>query len=199
MNAAGIILAGGKSSRFDGNKAFVEIASQRLIDRIISMLKIFFTSLILVTNTPDEYSGLEVELVTDIIPGKGPLSGIHAGLIASPYSLNFVTACDMPFVSGHFAAHLINKSDPRDDVVVPVLNGYVEPLAAVYRKTCIPYIERSLLAGRYKVTGFYDSVRVVRIPEAELAPFSKTNMFFNINTRDDLKKAFPECDEQKVI
>lgn len=192
MKAAGIILAGGKSSRFQGNKALAEVASQRLIDRIILVLESVLPKLILVTNTPFDYKGVGVDIVTDIIPGKGPLSGIHAGLVASPYSLNFVTACDMPFINGALVEYLVNRACSSVDAVVPMVKGYAEPLAAVYRKTCIPFIEQSLRAERYKVTDFYNCVRVAYVTEHDLAPLIEANTFFNINTREDLKKVFPD-------
>lgn len=192
MKAAGIILAGGKSSRFKGNKALVEIASQRLIDRIIGVLGAVLPELILVTNSPAVYQGLGVKLTTDLIPDKGPLSGIHAGLVASSYSLNFITGCDMPFIKAELVEFLINRASPQDDVVVPVVNGYAEPLAAVYRKTCIPLIESALRKGYYKVTGFYSSVQVAYVDEAELPLSVDRNTFFNINTREDLIRVFPD-------
>ncbi len=190
MKAAGIILAGGKSSRFQENKAFVELASQRIIDRIIFTLKEVFPKVILVTNTPEEYQTLGVEVVSDLIPCQGPLSGIHAGLFTSPFELNFVVACDMPFVTGDLGAYLVKRATPDDDIVVPVVNSYPEPLCAVYRKSCIPVIESRLEAGIRKVTSIYQLLRVHYVPEEELEVFGGPETFFNINTREDLKKVF---------
>ncbi len=190
MDAAGIIVAGGKSARFKGNKALVEISSQRMIDVVVSRLKNIFPKLILVTNTPEDYPGLDVEIVSDLIPGRGPLSGIHAGLVRSSYSLNFIVACDMPFVSGALGAYLVQQAAPDDDIIVPFVNGFNEPLSAVYRRTCIPFIEASLLSGQSKVTDFYQKVRVKRIHEEEITAFGVDACFFNINTREDLKKVF---------
>jgi molybdopterin-guanine dinucleotide biosynthesis protein A len=190
IEAAGIILAGGKSSRFEGNKALAEIASQRLIDRISRELGKVFPRLLLVTNTPEEYRDLGIEMKPDLIPGKGPLSGIHAGLVASPCELNFITACDMPFINADLAAYMVQAATSADDVVVPLIGGFPEPLMAVYRRSCRTFIERSLLVGCYKVTGFYPEVAVRFLPEQELAGLGVTKRdFFNINTREDLKKA----------
>jgi molybdopterin-guanine dinucleotide biosynthesis protein A len=189
MDAAAILLAGGKSSRFHGNKALAEISSQRLIDMIVLKLREAFSTLILVTNTPGEYAGLDVEIVSDLIQG-GPLSGIHAGLIASPYSLNYVNGCDMPFVSGKLGAYLVRQAEPGDDAVVPFVQGYAEPLSAVYRKTCVPFIEASLLADKQKVTSFYDQIRVKYIYDEEIAAFGGKKCFFNINTREDLIEVY---------
>lgn len=189
MDAAGIILAGGKSSRFKENKAMIKIASQRLIDRIVEILASVFPKIILVTNTPEQYKNLGVQMVMDIIPGKGPLSGIHAGLISSPFDLNFVTACDMPFINGDIVRYLVEQTAVSDDAVVPVIKGYPEPLAAVYRKTCIKPIEDSLTENRYQVKSFYPFIRLKYILEKELLEFGGGRNFFNINTKDDFRIA----------
>ncbi|HHY39957.1 MAG TPA: molybdenum cofactor guanylyltransferase [Syntrophaceticus sp.] len=189
MDAAGIILAGGKSSRFKGNKAFAKISSQRLIERVIHVLKAVFPKIIIVTNTPEEYQMFNAETVIDIIPGRGPLGGMHAGLIASPFELNLVTACDMPFINKELVKYLVAQAGADNDAVVPVIGGYPEPLAAVYRRSCIKYIEKVLLADQFQVKSFYKYINVKYIPEEELLGFGGEKAFFNINTRDDLKNA----------
>lgn len=189
MEASGIILAGGKSSRFRGNKAFIEISSQRLIDRIVTEFQAVFPKIILVTNNPDEYCSMDVDLVADIIPEKGPLSGIHAGLMASPFDLNFIAACDMPFIKRDLVAYLIKRATAGDDAVVPVIRGYPEPLAAVYRKTCISPVADCLTAGKYQVKSFYPLVHIRYVPEKDLLVFGGGKNFFNINTRDDYQIA----------
>ena len=189
MSAAGIILAGGKSSRFKGNKAFAEISSQRLIERVFNVLDAVFPKIIIVTNTPEDYQIFNAEIVIDIYPGRGPLGGMHAGLIASPFELNFVTACDMPFINKELVKYLVDQAAVDDDAVVPVIGGYPEPLTAVYRRTCIKYIEKVIMADLYQVKSFYKYINIKYIPEEELLGFWGEKLFFNINTMDDLKIA----------
>ncbi|HHV35650.1 MAG TPA: molybdenum cofactor guanylyltransferase [Syntrophomonadaceae bacterium] len=196
MDAAGIILAGGKSSRFKENKAMVKIASQRLIDRIVDVLASVLPKIILVTNTPEQYKTLGVQMVMDIIPGKGPLSGMHAGLISSPCDLNYVAACDMPFINADIVRYMVEQTEVCDDAVVPVIKGYPEPLAAVYRKTCIKHIEDSLINKKYQVKSFYPHIRLKYIPEKELQEYGGGKNFFNINTRDDFHIALNMEQEQ---
>ena len=197
MHAAGIILAGGKSSRFKSNKAMAEISSQRLIDRIIDVLAEVLSEIILVTNTPDQYKILGVRTVMDIIPGKGPLSGMHAGLISSPCDLNYITACDMPFINKNILHYLLEQTSVCDDAVVPIVMGYPEPLAAVYRKTCIKPIEDALINNQYQVKSFFPHIRIKYIAEKEIQQFGGQRSFFNINTRDDLRIALKQLEEKK--
>ena len=76
----GIILCGGQSSRMGCSKALMEYKGVRLIERITCVLKGLFKEIVLVTNRPGDYYGLDVEIVTDLIPGKGAIGGLYTGL-----------------------------------------------------------------------------------------------------------------------
>ncbi|HAY39257.1 MAG TPA: molybdenum cofactor guanylyltransferase, partial [Desulfobacteraceae bacterium] len=95
----GVILAGGKNSRFSGkNKALVRIGGKRILDRIYEVFTILFDKIILVTNDPLQYMEWDFDIVTDIFPIRSSLTGIHTGLfyITTPYA--FFVACDIPFI-----------------------------------------------------------------------------------------------------
>ncbi len=189
MEAAAVVLAGGKSTRFRGNKALARLASQRLIDRLVDTLRGVFPRVFVVAAAAEEYRDLGVEVVADLFPGRGPIAGIHAGLVASPWPTNFFVACDMPFVNGALARYLVEQAGEGIDAVVPVVGGYPEPLCAVYCKSCLAPITSLLEKGVSKVTSFYPSVRVRYVGEEELVPFGVARCFFNVNTKSDLKKA----------
>ena len=190
VNAAAIILAGGKNSRMGGtNKAMLEIDDRRLIQRIIDQLSGEFQEIIIVTNEPEKYSQLGVILIQDIIPGRGPLSGIHAGLTISNYRLNLVTACDMPFINGPLAAYMVNLASDAD-ALVPKIDGMWQQLFAVYSRDCLPAITDCLTGDRCKFTTFFPAVRVKYITEDTVLEFSDPDrVFFNVNTPDELARA----------
>ncbi|MEW6661508.1 MAG: molybdenum cofactor guanylyltransferase [Bacillota bacterium] len=184
-----IVLSGGRSTRMKANKAFIEIGSQPLLERIVNDLKQEFAEVILSTNEPHLYHGINVKLVQDIIPYRGPINGIHAGLSATAYSHAFVVACDMPFMDVKLAAFLADLAVGYD-VVVPVVNGHYQPLYAVYSKACLPYIEENLKQNIYRIAAFYDHVRVRRVQASEIEMLvDKHKVFFNVNTPEDLAKA----------
>lgn len=189
MNASIIILSGGKSSRMKREKAFVTINDQPLIERIISKVQDYFQEVIVVTNRPEEYSYLNVAITTDVIPGLGPLSGIHAGLIYSSSTYNLVVPCDMPFVSTKLASFMIEEAEGYDVVVAMSENG-LQPLHGIYSKNCIPVIEKALNQGVKKITEIYSQVNVKIIAESKLKSWGITpEVFFNVNTPEDLLKA----------
>ena len=78
----GIILAGGKSSRFGSNKALAKFNGTPLIERAAGVLGRIFKNLMIITNSPLEYSYLKIPLYQDIVKGLGPVGGIYTGLDA---------------------------------------------------------------------------------------------------------------------
>ena len=76
------------------------------------------------------------------------------------------------------------------DVVAPRVGGQWETLHACYGKACLPPIETRLRAGRLKITGFFDDVRVLAIEPDEVARFRAPEVvFLNVNTPDELEAA----------
>ena len=74
----GIILSGGKSSRMGKNKSLLKIGDKTIIERMCDLMKSLFTEIILITNTPDDYSFLDLTVYKDVYKHKGPLAGIHS-------------------------------------------------------------------------------------------------------------------------
>lgn len=189
VNASAIILSGGKSSRMKVNKAFVTIDNQPMIELVIKKLQPLFTEIIVVTNKPEDYSGLGVKTATDLVVGQGPLGGIQAGLIAATNQHSFVMACDMPFVEPALISYLVGESHDYD-VVVPQIGDYFEPLHAVYSKNCLETIAACLDRGVHKVYAFYDQVNVKYVGLETLKNLVEPNkVFFNVNTPEDLTRA----------
>jgi molybdopterin-guanine dinucleotide biosynthesis protein A len=186
----GIILAGGKSTRMNSNKSFQKINGQTLIEMTINNIKpIFHDKIIIITNDQKLFRHLDVRLESDLTPSKGPLAGIYTGLMISPYNHNFFLPCDMPFANKEAIKCIINEKDGHD-VIVPMVNGYIEPLYGIYTKNCLKPIEKCLLNNQLRVKCFYDQVRVKTIPEIVFRKIDpQLKMFININTPKELMMA----------
>lgn len=184
----GIILSGGENSRMGANKAFVVMDGERLIDRTLKIFKALFREVIVVTNAPLDYLDLDVTLVTDIYPGKKALGGIYTGLFYATCPNAFVAACDMPYLNPRFIACMMEQA-PAYDIVVPQTPEGLEPLHAIYAKSCLPGMKRLISQDRLKVTGFYKGLKCLTIPEAIQKTFDPDmRMFMNVNTREDLDR-----------
>jgi molybdopterin-guanine dinucleotide biosynthesis protein A len=185
----GIILAGGVSKRLSyRNKALLKIGGESVIERVIGALSRATESILLITNSPRELEHLGLPMFGDILPGSGSLGGIYTGLKVSKTHHNLIVACDMPFVRPHLLTFLINQKK-NYDVVVPVTPDGHHPACAIYSKNCIEPIEAQIKAGDLRIADFFPHVKVNRMDIGALYPCHDSNMFFNINTREDYLKA----------
>ena len=183
---AGIILAGGKSSRYGCNKALVEFKGGRLIERAVGVMKAVFQEVILVTNTPADYAFLELPMAADLIKGLGPIGGIYTGLERTSKGAGFFVACDMPFLHQDLIRHMVAIREDFD-AVVPRIGRFVEPLHALYTKSCLPVIRASIDAYEHQVVKCFRALRVRYLEGEELAAFDpQRTSFFNINEPKDL-------------
>ncbi len=183
---AGVILAGGASSRMGSNKALLLHEGGRIIEKVYRVLAELFEEVLLVTNNPELYQFIPCRKVPDIYPGRGVMAGIHAGLSQSREPSVFVAACDMPHLNGKLIRHLTALADGVD-VVMPVTPGGFEPLHAIYRKECLPVLEEFLGDEEHRrVVSLFLRVRVREVSLDEIASFDpKFTSFDNINTPDD--------------
>ncbi|HDR15386.1 MAG TPA: molybdenum cofactor guanylyltransferase [Desulfobacteraceae bacterium] len=187
-DVAGVILAGGRSSRYGRNKALVHLDHVPLIERVLRVMTSIFHNVVLITNTPDEYGYLQIPMSLDIIPGLGPLGGIYTGLKVIPARSAFFVACDMPFLNPCLIRHMVAVRE-EFDVVVPRISGKVEALHGLYSKKCLSNIESQIKSGTYQIFRFFSAVSVRFVDDDEVKKWDPAlRSFLNINTPDELKR-----------
>lgn len=170
-------------------KALLEVGGRRIIQRVIDAITPVVVELLIVTNTPDRYAFLGLPMVPDVHPGTGALGGIYSGLRAASGEAALTVACDMPFLHPEVARLVVARA-AEGDVVIPRVGGQLETLHACYARRCLPAIAARLAAGQLKIVGFFDAVRVVEIPEAEIARWADPAVvFMNVNTPAELERA----------
>ena len=192
FEATAIILAGGRGSRMNGaDKARLIVNRRSLLDRQVETMGRWFAEVMIVAGPHRCYKYNGVKRVFDERPDCGPLMGLYSGLHASSYDLNFVAACDMPYISDRLIEMLMhNAIDGTDDIVVPLVNGFYEPLLSVYHKSVLPRIKDSIDEGQLKMVSFYEKVNVSGITEDKLAAVDPELLsFLNINTPHDWNRA----------
>lgn len=183
----GIILAGGKSSRMGRNKALIKINGIKIIDNTIDIFKRIFKEVIIITNYPNDFEYTKLRLIEDKIPNKGSLGGLYTGIEAASYEKSFVVACDMPYISEELIRYVINLEGY--DIVVPKINGRVEPLFASYTKNCSDIIRKQLDYNNLKITDLFSKFKIKELNEEEISIYDKKFLsFININTPQELEK-----------
>jgi molybdopterin-guanine dinucleotide biosynthesis protein A len=182
-----IVLAGGQSRRLGIDKSLLEVEGQPLIARTVQVLVTLSDDLVVVTNEPARYRrlALNVRFVADEKRGMGSLMGIYSGLKAARHTHALAVACDMPFLNPPLLRYMVPLAEGHD-VVIPRVDGMVEPLHSIYGKGCLPFMGRLLDQGRRKITAFFPEVRVRYVEEQELAVFDPLGLsFVNVNTPED--------------
>ncbi len=199
FDCTGVILAGGQNSRLPGKKkTFQKVGDSMILENIYGLFSRLFKEIIIVVNDPQDFAGLNMTIVTDIIPAKCALAGLHAGLVyaSSPYI--YATACDTPFVRQSVVEYIVDQMEPGLDVIIPKTDDGLEALSAVYSKSCIPLIEDNLAKKIFMIKKFYRKKKVKEIPVEQLKALDPQMQFiFNVNTPEDLKKARLMADKQR--
>jgi len=198
----GVILAGGQATRLqvqdgktllpEGGKAFLTIDGVPLIERTIDLFAQVFDRTIIVTNSSGEHSHLPVDIVTDRVPGKGPVAGLVAAFDETGDEDIFLVGCDMPFLELEPIRAMIDIHTAGGETVltIPKIDGNLEPLHAIYGRACAP-VAGKLLADATRKAALH--VLTAQVPTRyvnarELGIESGSQLFQNINTPDDIEK-----------
>ncbi|HPK04114.1 MAG TPA: molybdenum cofactor guanylyltransferase [Candidatus Sumerlaeota bacterium] len=187
---SGIILAGGRSSRYGAPKDAAVLAGQTLLEHVARTVGGLCRELIVVTRP-----GQAVELtrparrVTDDPDApEGPLRGIVAGLAAARCELAVVVACDCPLIEPGLVRLLLARAGPELDAVVPIWRDHPQPLHAIYRVAALPALRALLAAGEASPTRALARLRVDRVAEHDWRGADPdARSFRNINTPADLE------------
>lgn len=189
MKTSGVILAGGRSSRMKFNKAFAEIGGQKVIDIILNKFVKTFDETIIISNDPQEYESIGLPVYTDVYPRMGPISGIHAALYYASCEKIFVLGCDMPFMSMSLVNYMLELLGEHD-TVIPEIDGFLQPISAAYRKTCLPVMTDCLEKQLLKLVLVFKELDAVKLYRSDLSRFGNVSeMFMNVNDEQVLNLA----------
>ena len=183
---SGAILIGGKSRRMGRDKALLQLRGRPLVSRVCEAVGQVTDELLLVGATAERDIGCPGKRVADTGPGKGPLVGIRTALSAARYDYCLVVACDMPFLSIDLL-HYMRGQARGWDVVVPRSRDGLEPMHAIYSRSCLEPIAAMLETNELCPLDLFPSVHTRYIALEEITAFHHGELsFFNVNTPADL-------------
>lgn len=193
-NVAAYVLAGGASTRMGADKALLELGGVPMALRTARLVAPLVAS-VTVVGPPERFAPLGLEAIPDREPGLGPLGGIATALAHTRTEWNLVLACDLPYLTAAWLAHLIARArEGCADALLPHSETagrlLPEPLCAIYHRRCLATIDAALARGIRKVTDGLAGLRLVAIPPAEWKAFdSSGRLFKNINAPEDFRRA----------
>ena len=173
LDAAAIVLAGGRSSRMGSPKAALDWHGSTLLRRVTGIVARSVSGPVIVVSAPGqalpELDGA-VEVVTDEREGRGPVQGLAAGLhaIGDRAEVAYVSSTDVPLLHPAFVRRVAGALDDDLDVVLPEVGGYRQPLSAAYRTGLLPIVEELIATDRMRPAFLFERSRVLHLTEADL-------------------------------
>ncbi|WP_050180286.1 molybdenum cofactor guanylyltransferase [Domibacillus robiginosus] len=186
MKTAGIVLAGGQSSRYGRPKMFERYKEKPFYEHSVDALRANgLQPIILSTNRflADRFDRAGFELVVETTTHQGPLFALHHVISQFKEPEWFVVlSADIPFVREAFIRQLLLHRHPDYSAIVPAEGAKLQPLVALYHRRCLPYMNETLGEGKKSLLALLH-----RIPFKTVS-FQDEPSFININTPLDFHK-----------
>ena len=112
----------------------------------------------------------EFEVLEDLEEGRGPLAGLGVGLaaLADRAQVAYVSSTDAPLLHPAFVRRVARELGGGVDACVPFVRGYRQPLAAAYRVSLAPVVQKLLDADRLRPSFLLESCRWTELDDGAL-------------------------------
>jgi molybdopterin-guanine dinucleotide biosynthesis protein A len=190
QNVAAFVLAGGASERMGQDKALLELAGVPMVIRAVRLAQPYVASVAIVA-PHDRYAQMDLRILPDCWPGAGPLGGIATALSATISDWNLILGCDLPHLMPEWVAWFISRAlKSPAQAVIPESRRGLEPLAAMYHKSCGETLTAAVERGVRRVTEGLSELMFERVSMAEWRELDPTGKLFeNMNTPEDYAEA----------
>ena len=189
----GVVLAGGKSQRFGEDKSQVKLHGKILIDYILSEIIDQFEEILIVTNNEIKFKfSKKISITKDLIEGVGPLGGILTAMKwikknNKNYKWISTFPSDTPFFTKNELQIFYKKIDIQKSKLFFIKNKQTRHnIFGLWSMDLMEKLDNDLKKGERKVEVWADTagVEIINIE------YEKKDPFFNINTKEDLEKAY---------
>lgn len=208
---SGMILAGGQNRRMNGEvKALLPFHEEPLILRQIREMERVCGEILVVTNDPAQFAfvlgcaaddaqiseaaAIPRRVIADQMPGKGPLAGMHTGMLHASFEEMWVVASDMPFVSSRAAEILLERKKVQgSEAAIPVIGGEIHPLHGIYSRRSIDLLQELLQQGQRSVKNMLGEINWTVVHEQDFVERGVNLRFVtNVNTPKEYRKALAD-------
>ena len=191
-NILGVVLAGGKSQRFGEDKSQVKLGDKLLIDYILSEIIDEFNAVLVVSNNLIDFKKSEkISLIEDFKKDLGPLGGVLTAMKwvkdnNKDYQWISTFPVDTPFFKNQILKDFFKKINMKEGKLFFInSNDTRHNIFGLWSLDLMDKLEEDLDKGERKVEVWANSIGVKNIN----MKFENKDPFFNINTKEDLKKA----------
>ena len=198
-NILGIILAGGKSSRFGEDKSTAKLGNKTLLDHTVNKIENEFNEILVISNNKEfNFKNNKIHVAEDCIEGQlGPLVGILTAMKwvkknNKNYKWIASFPCDTPFFDMKFISELkIKIKETSEKLIFLNSDKKRHNIFGLWSVDLIETLEEDIKNGLRKVEIWADKIGYENIN----INTKEFDMFLNINTKEDLKKAKENIDK----
>ena len=191
-NILPVVLAGGKSKRFGEDKSQVLLGDKILIDHILTEIKDDFEEILIVANSPIKHLSLnKIVEISDYQKNLGPLGGVLSAMKwikfnNKKYKWIATFPSDTPFFKKNIFENFYNRINEKESELFFMKSN--DKRHNIFGLWCVDLndqLQKDLENGARKVENWANKIGVKTVNMS----FEKEDPFFNINTKEDLKKA----------
>ena len=191
-NILGVILAGGKSSRFGSNKSLSNLSNSKLIEHVINKINKHFTEILIISNDSKlilDYPNIKI--IKDCKEGYlGPLVGVLSAMKYAnqnnKYNWVITFPCDTPFFDEIIIEKLVQKTSSTNKKIFLIKEKKQRHnIFGIWSTSLEKTLEQDLNNNFRKVDLWADKIGCTYIEK----DIKKENEFLNINTKEDLELA----------
>ena len=198
-NILGIILAGGKSSRFGEDKSAAKLGNKTLLDHTVNKIENEFNEILVISNNKEfNFKNNKIHVVEDCMDGQlGPLVGILTAMkwvIKNKKNYKWIASfpCDTPFFDIKLISELkIKVKETSKKLIFLSSNKKRHNIFGLWSMDLIEILEKDIKNSFRKVELWADKIGYENININE----EKFDRFLNINTKKDLEKAKENLDK----
>lgn len=184
----GIVLAGGRSTRMQTDKALLTYHTQPQYRHAAQLLGTHCTQ-VLISCQQDQAHAFTIPTLIDQYPDQGPLGGIVTAMRRFPRQALWILACDLPLLDAPTLNAVAAARDKQAAAtVVQSPEGYLEPLCSIWEPHHFTAIEQAFAQGTRSIQQLLQQLpyRAIALPKRPL---------YNANTPQERAAAFRRMQE----
>ena len=174
-------------------KAWLPVGGIPVIERVIAACDEIVDEVVIVgppqLNSSSRYAALGRVVWPDEIPDRGPLGGLYTAFQKGCRQGAILLSCDMPFITSAFLQFLLDQH-PRPDAVIPETAHGIQPLCALYARSCAPAILDALEGDDFSMRALVARLKTRFVKSEDFAALDPDGaLLTNLNTPEEYEAA----------
>ena len=188
-NSVAVIIAGGKSSRMQTDKALLAFGSYSSLAEYQYKRLNYLFSTVYISSKENKFD-FEVNIIKDVNKVSSPLVALVSIFETLRDDEVFVLSVDAPFVDETIIEKLYEAKNELSDVIVIESKNGLEPLCAIYRRSFLSKAKMALKNNQHRLQSLFNALEVKKVFIEE------EKYFMNLNYPDEYEEAIQRIERE---